>query len=284
MYVEHGVTKMGPPKTPNVTQTSTVQLSPQQQQIFDLAFPSAEAWAQKTPTLFPGSAISGFTAPEQQSQQMALNTAGSTNLPGQAAAAQGRLLDPAFMLNPNQYTQAAADALTGQVTRNLTENILPGIRSGSTASGGMYSGGASRQGIAEGLAVGRTNEALSDALARMHLANYTAGVGAMGEAVARNPSVLSQQMFPANVYSAVGGQQRAMNQAQLDEQVRMFYANQDLELSKAQQLINLVGGMPGGTGVTNVKGAVPQTNPAMQALGIGMQLASLGMGMPGLGL
>jgi hypothetical protein len=215
---------------------------------------------------------------------MALNAAGQSTLPGQAADAQKFLLDPNNMLRPNQYVQAAADATTGQVTRNLTESVLPTIRTGATQAGGMYSGGASRQGIAEGLAVGRTNEALSDALAKMHLANYTAGLGAMGDAIARNPSVLNQQLFPAGVYSAVGGQQRALQQAQLDEQIKNFYATQDLDLSKAQQLINLVGGMPGGTGVSTATGAVPKPNPAMQALGIGMQLAGLGMGMPGMGM
>jgi hypothetical protein len=284
MYAERGVTEMGQPKAQNVTQTNTVKLGPEQQKLFDLAFPYAEGWAKQPTQLFPGTGIAGFTGPEALGQASALNVAGSTQLPGQAAAAQSKLLDPNFMLNPNQYVQAAADATTGQVTKNLMENILPGIRSGATSAGGMYSGGSSRQGIAEGLAIDRTNAGLSDALSRMYLSNYTAGLGAMGEAVARNPSVLNQQLFPANIYGAVGGQQRAMQQAQLDEQIKNFYAQQDLGLSKSQQLISLLSGMPGGSGVSTVKPAVPQTNPLMQALGIGMQLAGMSMGMPGMGM
>jgi hypothetical protein len=275
---------MGQPKAPNVTQTSTVQLSPQQQQIFDLAFPSAQSWASNTQQLFPGTGIVPFTPTEQAGQASALNAASTTNLPGAAAAAQSFLLDPSKMLAPNQYVHAAGNATVNQVNKNLMETVLPNIRSGATVAGGMYSGGSSRQGIAEGLAIGRTNEALSDALARMHLASYTSGISAMGDAVARNPSVLNQQLFPATVYSAVGAQERGLQQAQLDEQIRNFYAAQDLDLSKAQQLISLVGGMPGSTGVSKVQGATPQTNPAMQALGIGMQLAGLSMGMPGMGM
>lgn len=276
---------MGAPKSPTVTQTNTVQLSPQQQKIFDLAMPSIQSYAESTPQLFPGTGIVGFNPTELAGQTAALGAAGTGGgLVTQAAGAQNKLLDPAFMLNPNQYVNAAADAVTNKTTQNLMERILPGVRSGATMAGGQYTGGASRQGIAEGTAIRGTNEAISNALADMYFRNYTTGLSGMTQAVAQNPSVVSSQLFPANVMSAVGGQNRALEQARLDEEIRRFYGTQDLELSKAQQLINLVAGMPGGKGVSTATGAVPPTNPLMQGLGLG--LSGLGMfgGMPGLGM
>jgi hypothetical protein len=69
----------------------------------------------------------------------------------------------------NPWLPAAQKGLTDQVTSNLKTNILPGIRSGAQAVGGF---GGSRQGIAEGLAIGQTNQGLSNSLAQMGLNSY----------------------------------------------------------------------------------------------------------------
>lgn len=69
----------------------------------------------------------------------------------------------------NPYLDQMAAGITQQATRNLNENMLPGIRSQSVASGGY---GGSRQGIAEGLAMGRTNDALSNSLANLYGNDY----------------------------------------------------------------------------------------------------------------
>lgn len=60
-------------------------------------------------------------------------------------------------------------AITNQVNRNLTQNILPQIGSGAVAAGGY---GGSRQGIAEGNAIGQTNQDLSNSLANLYGQNY----------------------------------------------------------------------------------------------------------------
>lgn len=65
----------------------------------------------------------------------------------------------------NPYLAGAANALTNQVTNNLNTQVLPGIDSGAVAAGGY---GGSRQGIADGLAIGQTNLGLSSALAGMY--------------------------------------------------------------------------------------------------------------------
>ena len=65
----------------------------------------------------------------------------------------------------NPYLADAASALTNQVTNNLKTNILPGIDSNAIAAGGF---GGSRQGIADGLAIGQTNLGLSSGLANLY--------------------------------------------------------------------------------------------------------------------
>ena len=65
----------------------------------------------------------------------------------------------------NPYLAANANAITQQTTQNLQNNVLPGINSGAMAAGGF---GGSRQAIAQGLAIGQTNQGLSNSLAGMY--------------------------------------------------------------------------------------------------------------------
>jgi hypothetical protein len=65
----------------------------------------------------------------------------------------------------NPYLPAASQAITNQVNQNLQQNQLPGINSGAIAAGGF---GGSRQGIAQGLAIGQTNQGLSNSLANLN--------------------------------------------------------------------------------------------------------------------
>jgi hypothetical protein len=89
----------------------------------------------------------------------------------QARASQG-VLDPTNSLKSllsgqvaNPYLDQQAQAMTANLTRNLNENVMPGIRSEALASG-QYGG--SRQGIAEGLAASRLNQDLAPALTNLY--------------------------------------------------------------------------------------------------------------------
>jgi hypothetical protein len=85
----------------------------------------------------------------------------------------------------------------------------------------------------------------------------------------------------------IGGQQQGMEQAQLDEMIQRFYTQQDLPLLQSQQLMALIQGMPGATGVSTVRGAQPQTSGLQQAIGLGMTMLPMLMGappIPGMGM
>ena len=69
----------------------------------------------------------------------------------------------------NPYLGQQANALQTQANQNLQYNLLPGVNSGAQAAGGY---GGSRQGIAQGLAIGQTQQGLSSALGNMYSTAY----------------------------------------------------------------------------------------------------------------
>lgn len=85
---------------------------------------------------------------------------------GQGALDPTRAMQSMLSGRPdNPYLDQQAAAITGQLTRNLNENVMPGLRSEALASG-QYGG--SRQGIAEGLAASRLNQDLAPALTNLY--------------------------------------------------------------------------------------------------------------------
>ena len=152
----------------------------------------------------------------------------------QARAGQG-VLDPTNAMRQmlsgipnNPYLDQQAGAITNMLTRNVNENVMPGIRS-SAIAGGQYGG--SRQGIAEGLATSRLNQDLAPALTNLYGGAYENAQGRMfGTA-----SGLNQQA--ENV--ATGNVDR-------DFQSQQFNANLGLqnnaqEMQRAQQSLNARG-------------------------------------------
>lgn len=78
-----------------------------------------------------------------------------------------------------KQSQNVFDQMQGSATENLKENILPGIRSASVLSG-QYGG--SRQGIAEGNAIGDHAKAIQQAATQFGQNNTNAAVGAQANA------------------------------------------------------------------------------------------------------
>lgn len=72
-------------------------------------------------------------------------------------------------LTGNPWLSAASDAMTNTVNQNLQRNMLPSIGRGAVGSG-LY--GSSRQGIAEGVAMGDASQGLSNSLAGMYSNAY----------------------------------------------------------------------------------------------------------------
>ena len=69
----------------------------------------------------------------------------------------------------NPWLQQQGQAMQAQSNQNLKQNVLPGIGQGAQAQG-MY--GSSRQGTAEGIAMGNAQTGLNSALANMYSQSY----------------------------------------------------------------------------------------------------------------
>jgi hypothetical protein len=260
---------------PVTTQESTVKLSPEQQAVFQKAFPHISAYAD-APLEYKGRDIANFDPDELAAHEAYKGTAASTgaDLAARAATGQRTLMDPGQMLDVanNPYVVGAGNAIRDTVTKNLMEKVLPGVRSGATMAGGMYSGGNTGEAITTGQAIGDTSGNIANALADLNYRAYSSGLGAMNEAIRNNAGVQAQGLFAPDVYSAVGGQKRAMNQALLDKETTDFYGMKEMPYVRAQQLLGLISGMPGGTTVNKATGALP---PGPNALQIAMGGGSL---------
>lgn len=139
----------------------------------------------------------------------------------------------------NPYLDQQAAAITGQLTRNMNENVMPGLRSEALASG-MYGG--SRQGIAEGLAASRLNQDLAPALTSLYGGAYEnaqnrmqATAGTLNDQAFQNAQANAGRQFAANqgnVQNNLNAQQFNANNALNTQQ---FNANLGLQ-NNAQRL------------------------------------------------
>jgi hypothetical protein len=88
----------------------------------------------------------------------------------------------------NSYLPQQAQAITQQANNNLMNYQLPSINSGAIAAGGF---GGSRQGVAQGLAIGQTNQGITNSLANLY-----------GNAYAQDQQISSQQAMQQSQIAA----------------------------------------------------------------------------------
>jgi|CXWL01.1.fsa_nt_gi hypothetical protein len=264
-----------------ITQTSSFQMSPQQTKLFNLAMPYATQYAKSTPALYGGQTIANLAPNEIAGQQgaVAAATGTGTQLANNMATANNFLLDPSI-LSPGSNPALAAhgSAIANTMNQSLVEQVLPNLRAGATVAGGAYSGGNTRDQLAEGTATGRTQQEIGDALSSLYDTSYRSGLQAIQSGVSQAPATQAAQLFGPKVQAAIGAQERATTQAGLDEAQKRFYLEQQLPFLRAQELMGLVSGMPGGTSIGTVTPSMPQTDPMQQILGTGLGLAGLMMG------
>lgn len=189
--------------------------------------------------------------PVQGIRNMPQVGAPQTNLQ-QARNAQGQLnptqaIQQLLSGTPNNpYLDQQAAAITGQLTRNLNENVMPGIRSEALASG-QYGG--SRQGIAEGLAASRMNQDLAPALTGLYGSAYEnaqqrmgATAGALNDQAFQNANVNAQRQFTANQQNVANNLNTQQFNANLGLQNNQQQMQQNVQnLNNRMQGLNILG-------------------------------------------
>lgn len=161
----------------------------------------------------PQSLIAGFTQPQVQGQQQALDTASGplSQLAGQGNQAFGQALN----VDPSQspYYQSALQSSFNPFVRNFLQSILPGIRSEAV---GVGQAGSSRQGIAQGLASQGLLQQLGDITSNTANNAYNTGIQSRLSALGLLPQIQQSNLLPSNVYQQIGQQQQAQNQQNLN--------------------------------------------------------------------
>ena len=255
------------------TTSTTYQLSPEQRQLYDIAMPGITQWAAKTPQRYQGSTIAGFDPSQTAGQEQVLQGAGTQTALGQSGAntTQSWLSPQALDVNNNPAVSGLLERNRRAVTDNLMQTALPGIRDSAERSGNF---GSSRQGIAEGLAIGKSNQALADANASVLSDAYKTNVDAQLKSLGLLPQTTANVTQGGQTTSAVGDVRQALDQARLSELVSNFNYDQNAPYLQSRDIIGLANGLLGGTNVSTA--SVPQKNPFTSALGGAATGASLG--------
>lgn len=251
----------GGKQTSTTTQTQTMPRN--QQRAVDLMLQGAtQNYMGGGRTFFPGDIIADFDPLQTAGQNQIVNFAGGvgTDLINQAIDANSIFLDPSNLFNPGQIPgfQGVSDAITRQMTQNLTENILPSIRQGAIGSGQF---GGSAQGIGEGLAVGRTNDSLGDALSQLNLGAYQMGLNAMQNAIGRAPALMAAGALPGQMIADVGATRQNQAQREIGGQMARHEFEQNEPIFQLQLLRDLAGsfGQYGGTTTSRSEQEVEQS-------------------------
>ena len=280
----------GKSPAPVTQQTTTTQLSPQQTELLNLAMPGLRTFATSAPPVPSQSGVAGFDPLQTAGQNQVLGGVGTQQgIVNNAAGASNFLTSgDALDVNRNPGLRGAVDAAVRPITDNLLTEALPAIRSGS-AMHGQY--GSSRQGVAEGLAIGKAATAAGDTAAKVVNPAYQAGLDAMTKGLALAPSSASAQAIPGLTTSGVGDVRQALQQAMLTEGNQNEMMTKLWPLILGQQYAGMAGAIPGGGAQTTSVGANPQQpSSTMQGLGLGIAgmgalgnlVSGLGTGLPAL--
>lgn len=237
----------------------------------------------------------------------------ASQLGGGAGGVQSAMqqLNRAGDFQNNPAYQAALQSAIRPVTQNFQEQVMPAIQQGAQAAGQM---GGSRQGIAEGIAARGYQDTIGDISANMGNAAYAQGLQALqasgqlgqgmaglqgqaysnlgglgaslygtglqgqGQNLALTPATMGAQYLPGQNISALGQQQTADAQAQLDDQVQRWNYEQNLPYTMLQDyLATLNGGAAlGGTQASQQSGGKPnRTTGALGGAATGAAVGSM---------
>lgn len=227
----------------------------------DLAMPGIRQFAAQTPTRYQGSTIAGFNPTQEAAQNMALDAAGDQYNVGQGAsgahafwtggAGSGGAAD-LFDPTQNPYMQRAIQGAITPAEQALTRSALPSVR-GEAGGAGQFGG--TRQGIAEGIALGDFGRHALDTTGKITTDLTKAFADNQLRAMGLTSEVQDALIRPAATTGTVGDVRQQQEQAMLDEQIRNFQFDQYAPFLQSQEILSLLAGLPGGSTVST--GSVP---------------------------
>lgn len=245
--------------TTSASNTTTQNLTPDQQSLVDAAQPGYQAFAASIPTLPGAAGVAPFNANQIEGQNAVLGATGTqAGVVGGAANANnfltsGAALDP----STNPALAAYQSSAVQPIYDNLNSVTLPQLASGaSTGSGGISANvGGSREGIAQGIATRSANNAAGATEANIANSGYNSGLQALIQGISAAPTTAAAQTIPGVTQSTVGDVQQQQTQAELTAQTQADQFAQWLPYLKSSLLTQAASSTPGGsatsTGSTN---------------------------------
>lgn len=217
------------------------------------------------------SSIAPFTPNEVAAQEGLVNAA-RTTLPEVADWTQQSYADALQLRDPsrNPYLPGAIEAAIRPVFENLTRSVLPNIRNEAVGVGGY---GGSRQGIAEGLATSDATRQAMDLSGNIMNNAWQFGNSQANQAMQLAPMIQGLQTAPSEIIGSVGAQQRAYEQALLDQLSSTYEYNQRLPYMNLAEYGNYATRQLGGMGQSYVE--VPPSSTANQIAGGALTLPAL---------
>lgn len=142
----------------------------------------------------------------------------------------------------NPYVNNALGAQANQISTQLQREWLPAIRNGASLAGQT---GSTRQGVAEGVAMGDAARQFANQAAQTQLAAYGQGLDTQARAMAMLPQMAQLGMMPAQMIGQVGSAEEAYNQQQIsDAMARFNWAIQQEPWLRLGQASNIYSGVP----------------------------------------
>jgi hypothetical protein len=254
-----------------VTQTTEQKLSPEQRELMQLGMTGARGAMETAPSV-PGTL--GFTPAQTAAQESTLAKTGEggvvSNLASNLGGAQSFLTGDVMKMESNPYLQDAINAALRPITENFQQSVIPSIRSGAVQAGPTALGG-SRTQLALSGASGDYMRQLGDTAASMANTAYGQNLDALVKGTALAPQTMQAMLFPESAQEAVGAQQRQLATEQAYDPMRQ----NELDWSRALQLLGAAGSTPGGGTTGTVTPASGSGTAGTIAQGIGSALPLL---------
>lgn len=256
----------------NTTSTTVQELSPEQKKILGLVTPVFQDYLRGGTSglqgmVYPGQGVAPLSDNEKLANSLLksqaqgpLQQTADTSLQGLRFLTSGAALDP----NTNPALRGTIDAAVRPLTEQFQRSILPSIRDDAILTGGY---GSNRQEINTRLASEDYGRQVADTSSTIAYQGYNTGIDAMGRALAFSPSVMQGAQLPGQTISAIGAQERGMDQALIQDEMTRFYNERFFPLMIAQQIAGTAFGYPGGSTLAKTDGGSTGPGPLQGAIG-----------------
>lgn len=189
---------------------------------------------------YSGQTVAQLTPDEQAAQGMVRGQVpGMQGMVGDVGNYYQSLLQQPGQANP--ALEAAINAMRSSATKSFQDpgGPMSAIRQDAQGSG-QYGG--TRQGIAEGLAMGRLGDSLTSNEANMRYQDLGAQYARASGAAGALPSYLSSAMAPAAALAGVGAQNRDITQQGYNSDMNKWAYETSAPDTRLQNLLNMIGG------------------------------------------